>query len=66
MGSRYLQGMHFPGINTSRPHEKEFELFSNTKINVAKVRTEKEDQKMESGLRTSLGFFLTLFDNYAR
>ena len=37
-----------------RPHVKEFELFSNTKINVTKVGTEKEDENMESGFHTSL------------
>ena len=31
-----------------RPHKKEFELFSNTKINATKVGAEKEDEKMES------------------
>ena len=28
-----------------RPHEKEFELFSNTEINFPKVGAEKEDEK---------------------
>ena len=36
-----------------RPHETEFELFSNT---------EKEDVKMESDFQTSLNFFLIFFD----
>ena len=31
-----------------RPHEKEFKLFLNTKINATKVGTEKEDENMES------------------
>ena len=48
--------MHFPQqYGHNRPLEKELELFSNTKINVAKVGTEKEDEKiMESGFYTSL------------
>ena len=33
-----------------------------TEINVTKVGTEKEDEKMESGFHTSLDFFLTFFD----
>ena len=45
-----------------RPHENEFELLSNTRINVVKVGTEKEDEKMESGFHTSLDFFLTFCD----
>ena len=45
---RYPLGMHFPQKYDhirpqGRPHEKEFKLFSNTKINVTKVGTEKED-----------------------
>ena len=30
------------------PHEIEFKLFSNTKTNVTKVGTEKEDENIES------------------
>ena len=42
--------MHFPqkydhNRPQRRPHEKEFELFSNTKINVTKVENEIEDEK---------------------
>ena len=56
MDFRCPQGMHFPQqYGHNRPLEKELELFSNTKINVAKVGTEKEDEKiMESGFYTSL------------
>ena len=43
-----------------RPHEKEFELFSNTKINVTKVGTKNEDEKMESGFHTSLDVVLKM------
>ena len=67
MDFRYPQGMHSPqkyyhNRPQGRPHEKEFELFSNTKINVKKVGTEEEDEKMESCFHTSLDFFLTFFD----
>ena len=71
MDFRYPQGMHFPQeYSHNRPLEKELELFSNTKINVAKVGTEKEDEKiMESGFYTSLDmvvkmqklYFLVIF-----
>ena len=33
-----------------------------TKINVTKVGTEKEDEKMGSGFHNSLDFFLNFFD----
>ena len=57
--------MHFPkkyyhNRPQGRPHENEFELFSN--INVTKVGAKKEDERMESGFHTSLDFFLTFFD----
>ena len=52
MDFRYLQGMHFPqkyhNRPQGRPNEKEFELFSNTKISFTKVGTETEDKKIES------------------
>ena len=33
-----------------------------TEINVTKVETEKENEKMESGFHTFLDFFLNFFD----
>ena len=70
MDFRYPQGMRYPqkyyhsyhNRPPGRIHEKEFELLSSTKINVTKVGTEKEDEKMESVFHTSLDFFLTFFD----
>ena len=49
----YQLGMYFPQKHDhirpqGRPHEKEFKLFLNTKINATKVGTEKEDENMES------------------
>ena len=66
MDFSYPQGMHFSQkyyLNRpqGRTHEKKIELYSNTKINVAKVGTEKEDEKLESGFHTFLDFFLTFF-----
>ena len=67
MDFRDPKGMWFPqkyyrNRPQGKPHEKKFELFSNTKINATKVETEKEDEKMESGFHTSLDFFWTFFD----
>ena len=52
MGFRYPPGLHFPQKYDhtrpqGRPHEKEFKLFSNTKINVTIVGTEKKDEKID-------------------
>ena len=57
--------MHFPQKYDhirpqGRPHENEFKLFSNTKINLTKVGTEKEDEKIESGFQTSLDMVLKM------
>ena len=57
--------MHFPqkydhNRPQGRPHKKEFELFSNTKINATKIGTEKEDEKMESVFHTFFDMFLTM------
>ena len=65
MDFRYPPGTHFPQKYDQirpqgKPHEKEFKLFSNTKINVTKFGTEKEHQNMESGFHTSLDMVLKM------
>ena len=67
MDFTYPLNMHFPQKHyhnraQARPHEKEFQLFLNTKINVTRVGTEKENEKLECGFRISLDFFLTFLD----
>ena len=68
MNIRCRQGVHIPQKYyhkrpQDRPHKKEIGLFSN-KINITKVGTLKEDEKIESGFHTSLDFFFTSFENY--
>ena len=51
---KWILGIHFPKKYDyirpqDTPHEIEFKLFSNTKTNVTKVGTEKEDENIESG-----------------
>ena len=41
-----------------RPHEKEFKLFLNTKVNATKVGTEKEDENLGFWLFDLLLFIL--------
>ena len=41
-----------------RPHEKEFKLFLNTKVNATKVGTEKEDENLSFWLFDLLLFIL--------
>ena len=59
----YFQQKYDHNRPQGRPHEKQFELFSNTKRNVAKVGTEKKDEKMESGFHTSLDIVFKMLEN---
>ena len=59
----YFQQKYDHNRPQGRPHEKQSELFTNTKRNVAKVGTEKKNEKMESGFHTSLDIVLKMPEN---